>query len=186
MHFTQPDLLVESVLKKSAFHIQCLETARDFLLPDWAIGAGFVRNVVWDHLHGFETMTPLQDVDVLYFDPDDISKDRETDLEKQFQKAMPGVPWSVRNQARMHLRNGDKPYKGTEDALRFWLETPTCVAVRLNRDDTISVIAPHGFEDLMSMRVRPTPSGKAKFDHYTNRVQAKNWGAIWPNLEVDL
>lgn len=46
-----------------------LALVRDLGVPDAWIGAGFVRNAVWDHLHG-RAMTALQgDVDVLWFDP---------------------------------------------------------------------------------------------------------------------
>jgi len=34
---------------------------------------------------------------------------------------MPDIRWSARNQARMHIRNGDPPYAGTTDALRHRL-----------------------------------------------------------------
>ncbi|MEM9280064.1 MAG: nucleotidyltransferase family protein [Pseudomonadota bacterium] len=113
-----------------------------------------------------------------------FQKKRESLLEKQLQETTTKVPWSVRNQARMHLRNEDKPYTGTEDALRFWLETPTCVAVRLECDDTITVIAPYGLDDLMNMRGRPTPSGMTRHDQYIRRMQAKDWPATWPQVSV--
>jgi hypothetical protein len=46
-------------------------------LPDGYIAAGYIRNRVWDHLHGFTERTPLNDVDVVYFNPHDLSE--ETD-----------------------------------------------------------------------------------------------------------
>ncbi|WP_370646549.1 nucleotidyltransferase family protein, partial [Photobacterium sp. OFAV2-7] len=51
----------------------CLEAARTLKLPDWYLGAGFLRNAIWDHLHGKTSMTPLNDVDVVYFDAEDTS-----------------------------------------------------------------------------------------------------------------
>lgn len=39
----------------------------DLKLPDGLIAAGFVRNLVWDHLHG-KNATPLNDVDVIFYD----------------------------------------------------------------------------------------------------------------------
>ena len=39
------------------------------------IGAGFVRNPVWDHLHNYENETPSTDIDIAYFDP--VNKDEE-------------------------------------------------------------------------------------------------------------
>ncbi|MEM9783354.1 MAG: nucleotidyltransferase family protein [Pseudomonadota bacterium] len=153
-------------------------------LPDWAIGAGFVRNAVWDRLAGL-SRTPLADVDVLYFDRADPGGRRERMLERRLTAALPR-PWSVRNQARMHRRNGDRPYRSTADAMRFWLETPTTVAIRVDGAGRLRLIAPHGLHDLLAMRVRPTPAGRAKSLLYAKRVNAKNWQARWPGLVMEM
>ncbi|HSG90868.1 MAG TPA: nucleotidyltransferase family protein, partial [Pseudomonadales bacterium] len=129
-----------------------LRAVRRLRLPDAAVGAGFVRSAVWDGAHGFEVPTPLDDVDVLYFDARNRSRSQEACIEKALSRRLPGVPFSVRNQARMHRRNGDAPYRGTADAMRFWLETATCVAVRLRRDGGLDVLAPCGLGDLLGLR----------------------------------
>jgi hypothetical protein len=162
-----------------------LRAVRTLHLPDAAVGAGFVRNAVWDWLHGYEPPTSLSDVDVLYFDPTDLSPERDGDLERQLAAAMADVPWSVRNQARMHLRNGDSPYADTEDAMRYWLETATCVALRLESDGGLTVIAPYGIDDLMAMRSRPTPRGRERFAAYVARMREKDWPSRWPKVRVD-
>lgn len=36
-------------------------------LPDAWLAAGFVRNLVWDRLHGYPEPTPLADLDVIHF-----------------------------------------------------------------------------------------------------------------------
>lgn len=162
-----------------------LRTARDLGLPDCAIGAGFVRNTVWDHLHGYPAATPLLDVDVLYFDRSDVSPGREEEIERRLHSRQPGVPWQVRNQARMHLRNGDPPYRDTEDGIRNWLETATCVAVRLESDDALTIIAPWGTDDVLALRSRPTPRGKHHYTAYLARMREKNWPSQWPKVRVE-
>jgi uncharacterized protein len=162
-----------------------LRAVRALALPDWAVGAGFVRSAVWDHLHGFAAPTQLADVDVLYFEPADLSPEREGALERRLAAAMPGVPWSVRNQARMHLRNGDDPYADTEDAIRNWLESATCVALRLAADDSLTVIAPHGLADLLDLKSRPTPRGRAGYAAYLARMRRKDWPSRWPRVRVE-
>ena len=152
-------------------------------LPDCWIGAGFVRNLVWDRLHGFARPTPLNDIDVLYFDPSDRSRDTERALEVRLRRAMPGEPWSVRNQARMHRRNKDAPYRSTCHALTFWAETPTAVAVGLH-GGRLTLIAPFGTHDLMALTVRPTPRFRHKMAIFRARIAAKNWPAQWPQLTV--
>ena len=93
--------------------------------------------------------------------------------------------WQVRNQARMHLRNGDPPYRDTADALRFWLETSTCVAVRLEADDRLTVFAPHGLDDLFGLALRPTPQGRRRLEAYRARLASKDWIGQWPALTID-
>src|SRR3954470_5728618 len=104
-------------------------------LPDSWIGAGFIRNTVWDVLHGREIdVSRLNDVDVIFFDPGDIRRERESDLEQCLRESAPDTIWSMKNQARMHLRNGDAPYRNTFDAVAHWSETATAVGARLFHD----------------------------------------------------
>ena len=152
-------------------------------LPDCWTGAGFVRNLVWDRLHGYAEATTLNDIDVLYFDPSDRSRATERALEARLRRALPGQPWSVRNQARMHRRNADAPYRSTCHALSFWAETPTAVAVAL-RGTRVEVIAPFGTDDLMGLTVRPTPRFRHKLAVYRARMAGKGWRNLWPKLMV--
>ena len=168
----------------SPWHLQTLRAVRDLNLPDWAIGAGFVRNAVWDRLHGFREQTPLSDIDALFLDPTDLSPAREESLEAALVESLSGRLWSVRNQARMHCRNLDRPYRSTEDAMSFWLETATCAAVRLDRADRIKVISPFGLSDLSNKRTAPTAAGHKKPHQYRGRMRAKNWPATWPGVRV--
>jgi hypothetical protein len=161
-----------------------LDAVRRQQLPDWAVGAGFIRSAVWDALHGYAEPTPIADVDVLFFDAADLSRERECTIEVALAEATPDVPWSVKNQARMHLRNGDAPYANTADALRYWLETPTAVAVRIADDGEPLLLAPFGVEDLVGMVCRPTPRGRERLSAYNQRMREKNLPARWPYVRV--
>ncbi|HEX2116127.1 MAG TPA: nucleotidyltransferase family protein [Alphaproteobacteria bacterium] len=175
--------VLRALIAADPWRMQVLRTVRALDLPDWAIGAGFVRSRVWDWLGGDTRTTIPTDIDVLYHDPTDLIPERETVLERRLSDALP-APWSVTNQARMHIDNGDAPYASTIDALRHWLETPTAVAVRLCADDRIDVLAPWGLADLFMMTVRPTPSGRAKLDVYRRRIAQKNWASTWPTVRI--
>jgi uncharacterized protein len=172
-----------ALIAADRWRMDVLRAARALALPDWAIGAGFVRSRVWDWLDGDRQATVPSDIDVLYFDPADPSPERETVLERQLADRIPAA-WSVTNQVRMHRDNGDVPYSSTEDALRHWLETPTCVAVRLEAGDRLTLLAPWGLDDLFAMTVRPTPSGAARPALYRRRMAEKQWGRIWPRVRV--
>ena len=93
--------------------------------------------------------------------------------------------WSVKNQARMHVRNDDRPYCSAVDAMKAWPETATAVAVRLLEDDSIEVAAPLGLEDLFELVVRPGPIFETEKRHiYLERFHKKNWQSNWPNLTL--
>jgi hypothetical protein len=166
---------------------RALEAVAALDLPDGWIGAGFLRAPVWDHLHGYQRPTPLADIDVIYFDPEHREPEAERAHEARLAALAPGLPWSVRNQARMHERNGDRPYESTEDALKHWLETPTAVAVRLRAAGRPALLAPFGLDDLLGLIMRPTPHARGRPDRlaaYRRRVETKNWLAAWPKVRV--
>ena len=96
-------------IKADLARYQILQIAADLNLNEWCIAAGFVRNLVWDHLHQKEKMMTLNDIDLIYFDNANASA--ETDLEhEEYLKSLIDLPWSVKNQARMHIRNNDLAY----------------------------------------------------------------------------
>ncbi|MGE0237791.1 MAG: nucleotidyltransferase family protein [Parvibaculaceae bacterium] len=177
---------LDVILRRAPLRMQAFETVRSLRLPDWAIGAGFIRAAVWDELSGYAISSSVDDVDVLHFDPWRRNAQHDEAIERRLRELQPALPWSVRNQARMHVRNGDSPYGSTADALRFWLETPTCVAVRLDTQDRLEILAPYGLQDLFAMSIRPTPSGYARKAEYTSRIAEKRWHERWPNVTIEL
>lgn len=166
---------------------EALEAVAALGLPDCWIGAGFVRAPVWDRLHGFSEATPLDDIDVIYFDPAEPGPEAERAREARLARLLPSLPWQLRNQARMHLRNGDAPYRSTADALTHWLETPTAVAARLGPGGGPELLAPLGVADLLGLVLRPTPHAKAaRMAAFRARIAAKDWLATWPRVRVVL
>jgi hypothetical protein len=152
-------------------------------LPDGWVGAGFIRNAVWDALHGVSSPRDHGDVDVIFFDASDVRRERDAHIEGDLAAAYPDVPWSVRNQARMHARNGDAPYADTADALRHWPERCTAIAARAAAKG-VELLAPFGVGDLAALIVRPTPAFARKINTYRERLREKNWQARWPDLKV--
>ena len=55
------------IIESDILMIDILKIVRGLELNDCWIGAGFVRNKVWDEKHGMKR-TELNDVDVIYFD----------------------------------------------------------------------------------------------------------------------
>lgn len=161
-----------------------LAVARALDLPDWAIGAGFLRNRLWDALTSERTCSPGDDIDLLYFDASDPEGRGEAAIEARLTAQRPDLIWQARNQARMHVKNGDPPYAGTEDAIRHWLETCTAVAVRLEADGRMILLTPYGLSDLFALLCRPTPAGLRRIAAYRARMAAKTWDKRWPGIVI--
>ena len=174
--------LIARIIAQDPVGMKQLRAVRTLALPDWCIAAGFVRNRVWDHLHGIVPARPPVDIDVLYFDAADVSKERESGYQKRLEGLLPGAPWQVRNQARMHVWKDLPPHRSTADAMTYWLETVTAVGVRLEADDRLTVVAPLGTDDLLGLRCRPTAFGRTRRDEYEARIAAKRWRELWPKV----
>jgi hypothetical protein len=166
--------------------MRVLRIVRDLGLPDCWIAAGFVRNRVWDHAHGRATAPLPQDIDVIWFDPKACDARRDAGLEAALRERDGTLAWSVKNQARMHARNGDRPYRSATDAMRYWPETATAAGVRLGPRGEVEVAAPLGLDDLFDLIVRPTGRFLGeKHAVYLDRVRSKNWQDTWPRLKVE-
>jgi len=175
---------IQAILDSNPLTRQVLGHVAALGLPDWGVGAGFVRNQIWDYMHGYPVTRTFTDIDVLYYNAGDTSKVVEDESEDNLRRAMPGVDFEVRNQARMHEKKGEPPYRDMEDGIRHWTETATAIAVRVDGAFTpqapLTIIAPHGLDDLLNLVLRPT-------FHYhrtraIERATAKGWKSRWPNL----
>lgn len=181
-----------TLIKKDSWMMEVLKTVQSLQLPDWWIGAGFVRSKVWDHIHNYKKRTPLPDIDIIYFVPDDFTKEeviqktkeKEAMYEKILTDKISGINWSVTNQARMHLFHNDQPYHSSEEALTRWVETATCVGVSLTDNGKLHLIAPHGIDDLVNLVLRPTPGVDEDTKKFYERIQKKDWLKKWPKLQI--
>ncbi|WP_342742114.1 nucleotidyltransferase family protein [Virgibacillus siamensis] len=178
---------VIQLIYKDKQMLEILKTAKSLDLPDWCICAGFVRSKIWDALHRYEERTPLTDVDVVYFDKTNLNETVEKQLENELSHQMPNIPWSVKNQARMHLINDLEAYVNTEDAIAKFPETATALGVKLVQDNQLKLIAPHGVQDVLDMVVRPTPlfAGSHKLMKvFKKRTKEKEWQSKWWKVSV--
>ncbi|EKN4607181.1 nucleotidyltransferase family protein [Vibrio parahaemolyticus] len=175
------DKIVE-LIKQDPTRVEALNCVSELGLPQCYIAAGFIRNLVWDALHNFKVSTPLNDVDVIYFDPAETNPNAYLTYESQLRVCMPQLRWQVRNQAKMHERNGDNPYQNSLDAMSHWPEKETAVAIRqigLNQYECVSAF---GFESLFSYWV--THNAKRSRETFEKRVNSKGWLVQWPSLRI--
>lgn len=94
-----------AMVRSSSSLMAALREVRSLGLNSWCIGAGAVRSLVWDALHGHEQPSAMEDVDVVYFDDAAADAEQDADLEQRLREAMPALRWEVTNRARRPFRN---------------------------------------------------------------------------------
>jgi hypothetical protein len=185
--FMAQQLWVRDHLAGDPARMRILRHVRALNASDCWVAAGFVRSLVWDRLHQ-RAYSPLpDDIDVIWYDAEQADELSDRCLEASLAAIDAEVKWSVKNQCRMHTRNGDAAYESATQAMTFWPETATAVAVRLNSCDEIEIAAPFGLDDLFALVLKATPrfSGE-KYPMFLERANSKQWLAKWPKLNVVL
>ena len=183
---SEEDIL--SIIREDRWMMDILVTVQGLGLPDWWVCAGFVRGKVWDVLHGFDRRTATPDVDVVYYDAHNLLESEEKRLEAKLHSLRPGIPWSVKNEARMHEINDLPPYTSAEDAISKFPETATSLGIHMNEDNELVLTAPHGIHDLVNFIVRPTPLFEVNQPlaaTFEARLLKKNWQLIWDKVTIN-
>jgi len=169
--------------------MRVLATVRLTGLPDAWVGAGVIRDLVWGRLYGtgFDHRL-VRDVDVVYFDRGDLSRDRDEQATQALCAAWPDVPWEARNQAAVHTWYARKfggapvaPLTSIADAVGTWPETATAVAVHLDPHGAVQVCAPLGLADLLDGVWRLNPrriSLSRSLERLARHDPARRWPAV--------
>ncbi len=63
-----------------------------------------MRNLVWDARHGYATLTPCNDIDLIFYDTVHTTKAYEASLAAHLSRIVE-VPWDVWNHAALHHRH---------------------------------------------------------------------------------
>lgn len=184
------DHRLEEIVRAAPSLMAALGQSRAFDLPDWMIVSGAVYQRVWNHLTGRDPDHGVRDYDLVYFDASDLSYEAE-DVEIQrarhhFQPPLDQLV-EVRNQARVHLWFEDhfgqpfSPLASTAEALERFVAPAFSIGIRLEADDSLTLFAPFGLDDLFDMALKPTPGRPLArdWDRIIASVQAR-----WPEVSV--
>jgi len=170
---------IVELIESDQLRMRALLAVKTLNLPHWLIAAGFVRNKVWSSIYGGDV--ELNDIDVIYYCRLDTSQQRDSALEQQLNNLEPELPWSVKNQAHMHLKNDDPIYKSTLDAMSYWPEVQTAIGVRLDDKDDITLQCCFGFNMLFNGQINRNPA--RSIEVFNNRLRKKERQKLWPKLQ---
>ena len=155
-------------------------------LPDAWIVSGCLVQTVWNGLTGRAADYGIADYDVFYFDPDTSwqaevavseSSGRPDKTRRQGRGAHSGPVHPVsRKHGRPCRRCNPRPRASTAFLTR---NTQVGVPRMLAGHD---VYAPHGFDDIANMVVRPNPGPNFSAANYA--AKAARWKRLWPELTV--
>lgn len=185
----RPEL--ETLITGNEWFIRVLRCVRDEQIPDAWVGAGALRDLVWGELYGQEFRPDdVRDVDVAFFDLDDLSSEYDERVTARLSARCPGIPWEARNQAAVHTWYARKfggeqppPLTSIEDAIGTWPETATAVVVRLGRNDQIQICAPLGVDDLIGGVWRRNPR-RVSLAQSLARLERHRPAERWPRVTV--
>ena len=180
---------LEDIVRATPSLMHVMTVARELDLPEWLIFSGAIYQPVLNHLTGREADYGIKDYDLGYFDPSDTSYEAEDVVIQRVAKAFASPlreMVEVRNQARVHLWFEDKfrepyaPLMSSEEALSRFTTTAFSVGVRLEADDSLTILAPFGLEDLFALRLRPNPNRLTTGFSRTAESAVRRW----PELSV--
>ncbi len=179
--------LQDAVLKSPLLPV-LLDNWDEVALPDAWLVAGAIAQTVWNHEAGFPLAHGINDIDIVYFDANDLSEDAEAEHAARIRSAFSelGIWIDVENEERVHLWYETKfgypikPYLSAVDAIATFPTTATAVGLR-PENGSLEFCAPFGLSDLLDGIVRPNKS-QIRQEIYEQKVN--RWIKIWPKLRV--
>jgi hypothetical protein len=177
---------LSEVLTSSPVLAPFLARWTDIGLPDCWLAGGAVAQTVWNDAFGLAPDHGLSDVDIVYFDANDLSASTEARHEARLRQLFAEVALriDVKNEARVHLWYAEKfgkalpQYASTEHAISTFPTIATSIGVGPGLDG-LTIMAPFGLSDLAGLIVRPnkTQIGQDVYD-----AKVARWRPLWPGL----
>lgn len=157
-------------------------------LPNCWLSGSVVAQTAWNVIFGYPPEHGIADVDLVYFDPADLSEESEGEQEERLKALLSDVPSRIdaKNEARVHLWYEAKfgypidPYRSSEHAISTFPTTAGAVAIR-PASNGLDIYAPFGLDDLLNCAVRPN---KMQITEAIYVAKAKRWRSCWPKLKI--
>jgi hypothetical protein len=177
---------LEAALAQNRSLAELLARFDEIGLPDGWLVAGAIAQTVWNLAFARAAEFGVKDVDLVYFDAQDLSPEAEAAQERRLRDLFRHLPikLDVKNEARVHLwyeaRFGYPiaPYSSTEDAITSFPTTATAVGVR-RRAGRSECCAPFGLDDLFGLVVRPN---QRQINRAIYQAKTERWRSVWPQL----
>ena len=179
------------IIKQNSDLVTILDYIYELKLPNFYIAAGSVFQTIWNYYDNKPLIFGIKDIDIIYYDPINLSKESEQKLEKTIEdylkKAGLNYELDIHNEARMHLWKKDNEnknidqYKNSEDAIDQWIATVHAIGITKENNE-IKVYAPYGLSDIFSKTIRPIKHKNNSKELYNKKVAS--WQKRFENLNI--
>jgi hypothetical protein len=177
---------LEAALRQNQWLWEILERFDEIGLPDAWLVAGAIAQTVWNLACGRSAEFGIKDVDLIYFDGQDLSANSEADYERRLRDLFRRFPiqLDVKNEARVHLWYEERfgypiePYLSCGAAIATFPTTATAVGI-CRAGTELECCAPFGLDDLFALVVRPN---KRQITRNIYEAKLARWRPIWPRL----
>lgn len=179
------------ILKQNQELMGILDYVVTLGLPNFYIAAGVIFQTIWNYYDHKPLNDGIKDIDIIYYNENDLTKDAEKKIENQIKDFFHGkgypYQFDVHNEARMHLwkrRNQNisiAQYKSSEDAIDKWIATVHAIGITKVKDN-IKVYAPYGLSDIFSRTIRPIYHKENNSKVYSDKVE--KWQERFDHLNI--
>ena len=178
---------LEAMIRGEAALMEILAGIRE--LPQGLLVSGAIYNLAWNRLTGRPALNGVADIDVFYFDPDDLSYEGEDAVIRRLaiRFSQSPLPVQVRNQARVHLWFEQKfgcpfaPLRSADEMLTRFASRTHAVGARFNESGQMEIVAPFGLDDIFSFRIVPNHALDNRKAHEAKAARARS---VWPELTI--
>ncbi|MGR9190472.1 nucleotidyltransferase family protein [Rhizobium leguminosarum] len=179
---------LQGMVPKSPLLSPVLHNWDKVALPGAWLVAGAIAQTVWNHTFGLPPAHGINDIDIVYYDANDLSEDGEAEHATRVRRTFSDLTvWiDVKNEAKVHLWYEAKfgypitPYVSTTDAIATFPTTATAVGL-LPRNSGLELCAPFGLSDLLGGVGR---ANKIQIRRQIYEQKVSRWIEVWPNLSV--
>jgi hypothetical protein len=153
------------------------------------IAAGAVAQTVWNNIYGNDSEYGIGDLDLIYFNNDDLSESSEKQIYNDISNELKHlqIKIDIKNQARVHLWYTSKfgydisPVMSIEDGIDRFPTTATSIGINYNDFDKLYIYSPYGLDDLFSGVVR---ANKKQITEKIYYAKVNDWLKKWPKLQI--
>ena len=180
-----------TILKMNKDLICILDYLYELKMPNFYIAAGSIYQTIWNYYDNKPLNHGIEDIDIIYYDKDNLSKEKEDELENKIKDHLKilGLNYKIdiHNEARMHLWKKENEnqfidhYENSEDTIDQLLATIQAIGIT-KVNNHIKIYAPYGLSDIFGRTIRPIKHKNNSKNLYAKK--SVSWSKRFDDLNI--